>query len=41
MFRVIRAESSDENVGVQQVHASARLAQISGKIDGFDSFLEV
>ena len=40
MFRVIRAESPDEDVGVQKVHASAHLAQIGGQIGGLDSFLK-
>jgi len=41
MFRVIRAESPDQDVGVEKVHASARLTQVGGEIDGLDSFLKV
>jgi hypothetical protein len=41
MFWVIRAESPDEDIGVEKVHASARLAQVGGEIGGLDSFLKI
>jgi hypothetical protein len=35
-----RAKGPDEDVGVQEIHASARLAQVGSEIGRFDSFLK-
>jgi hypothetical protein len=41
MVWIVGAKRPDEDVRVQEVHASARLSQIGGEIGSLNGFLEV